>query len=554
MQRVLRNEDSWAIIIGLGLVLTGLIVFFILPFSGVAQQENLLKEELKAQESSPYKTVAWYRLSEERSVLSSAGTPAGSAIKNVLRSPGKWEYNPLQSLYKNEAPDPTVLPAAEDSLRILEERALAAQRHFERTGTPGRDMETAARSAAIWNEARRALDKAKKGVSSYNLLWSLPVLAILFGMIFAIGGHFLGYGFRTFFIGFLGIFGLALISLILGQQTDVRSMGFGYPLWGIVLGMVISNTIGTPAWLLPAVRTEFYIKTGLVLLGAEILFGKILSIGLPGIFVAWVVTPVVLVLTYWFGQKVLKITSKTLNITISADMSVCGVSAAIATAAASKASKEELTLAVGLSMVFTSVMMVLLPAFINMTGMPEVLGGAWIGGTIDATGAVVAAGAFLGETALQVAATIKMIQNMLIGLIAFFVAYYFARISGNKERGNSRIEAKELWNRFPKFILGFVGASILISLLYHLAGPDLGEAMIDRGLIRSFTKDLRSWLFCLAFVSIGLSVNFKALKSHFSGGKPLILYACGQLFNLLLTLAVAYLMFYIVFPEITESL
>src|SRR5690606_6390372 len=116
-----------------------------------------------------------------------------------------------------------------------------------------------------------------------------------------------------------------------------------------------------------------------------ILLTKILAIGVPGIFVAWIVTPIVLVTTYWFGQKVLKIGSKTLNITVSADMSVCGVSAAVATAAACKASKEELTLAIGLSMIFTSIMMIVMPLAINAMGLPEVLGGAWIGGTIDAT-------------------------------------------------------------------------------------------------------------------------------------------------------------------------
>ncbi len=205
----------------------------------------------------------------------------------------------------------------------------------------------------------------------------------------------------------------------------MKHYGICYAAWAILFGMIISPTRSAPPkWVMPAVQTEYYIKTGLVLLGAEILFGKILSIGIPGIFVAWVVTPIVLITTYWFGQKVLKIPSKTLNITISADMSVCGVSAAIATASACRAKKEELTLAVGLSLVFTSIMMIVMPAVIKATGMPYILGGAWMGGTIDATGAVAAAGAFLGDKALYVAATIKMIQNVLIGIIAFCVAIY----------------------------------------------------------------------------------------------------------------------------------
>ena len=241
---------------------------------------------------------------------------------------------------------------------------------------------------------------------------------------------------------------------------------------------------------------------------------------------AWVVTPIVLITTYLFGQKVLKMPSKTLNITISSDMSVCGVSAAIATAAACRAKKEELTLAVGLSLIFTSIMMIAMPAFIKAVGMPEILGGAWMGGTIDATGAVAAAGEFLGEEALYVAATIKMIQNVLIGVIAFCVATYWC-LKVDREAGR-QVGAMEIWYRFPKFVLGFIGVSIVFSIIYAQMGPDVGYTMIDNGVIRGLTKNLRGWFFCLAFVSIGLATDFRELKHHFKGGKPLILYVCGQ--------------------------
>jgi uncharacterized membrane protein YadS len=238
--------------------------------------------------------------------------------------------------------------------------------------------------------------------------------------------------------------------------------------------------------------------------------------------------------------------------TISADMSVCGVSAAVATAAACKASKEELTLAVGLSMVFTSIMMVALPAFINWVGIPEILGGAWLGGTIDATGAVVAAGAFLGDKALSVAATIKMIQNVLIGVIAFGVAIYFTTRVDKEEK--SKVGIGEIWKRFPKFIIGFLGASIVFSLLYESIGDQQAYSLIEQGVIGGFTKNLRGWMFCLAFVSIGLSTNFKALRSQLQGGRPLLLYVLGQSFNLILTLAMAYLMFYVIFDGVLEKI
>jgi len=180
-----------------------------------------------------------------------------------------------------------------------------------------------------------------------------------------------------------------------------------------------------------------------------------------------------------------------------------------------------------------------------------VLGGAWIGGTIDATGAVVAAGAFLGDTALNVAATIKMIQNILIGVLAFGVAMYWTT-KVDRSAGQT-VGISEIWLRFPRFVLGFLGASIVFSLLVEMLDPNTAIVLIEEGVL-DFTSDMRGWLFCLAFTSIGLSANFRELKSQFHGGKPLVLYLCGQTLNLCLTLLMAWIMFYQVFPEITESL
>ncbi len=195
----------------------------------------------------------------------------------------------------------------------------------------------------------------------------------------------------AFCLAFPCVFGLALIAYVLETQTLMNYYGLSYALWALLIGLVISNTVGTPRFVRPAVRTELYIKTGLVLLGAEVLINKLLALGVPGIFVAWIVTPIVLITTFWFGQRILKIESASLNMVISADMSVCGVSAAIATAAACRAKKEELSVAIGLSLMFTVVMMVVMPAVIKAVGMSPILGGAWMGGTIDSTGAVGAA-------------------------------------------------------------------------------------------------------------------------------------------------------------------
>ena len=350
----------------------------------------------------------------------------------------------------------------------------------------------------------------------------------------------------SFVVGFPVVFGLGMLAYLLAGQAVIKGYNLEYALWALAIGLIIANTVGTPKWLKNAARTEFYIKTGLVLLGSEILMSRLLALGMPGVCVAWIVTPIVLITTFWFGQKVLKIQSPTLNMVISADMSVCGVSAAIASAAACKAKKEELSFAIGLSLSFTVLMMILMPAFIAAVGMDEVLAGAWMGGTIDATGAVAAAGELVGDKALEVAATIKMIQNILIGVVAFGIAVFWTTFMDRDAEKN--VGWSEIWLRFPKFIIGFIVASIAFSILHGSVSD--GDLWTSESI--KFTKSLRGWLFCLAFVSIGLETNFAELKRFLHGGKPVLLYLCGQTLNLTLTFAMAYLMFKIVFPQAAD--
>lgn len=374
----------------------------------------------------------------------------------------------------------------------------------------------------------------------------LGVLGVFFliGALFTVAMKLRGQNALGFMKAFPVIFLLATFAYLLAGQSVIKAYNLEYALWALLVGLIISNTIGTPNWLRPAVMTEFYIKTGLVLLGAGVLMSRLMALGVPGIGVAWVVTPIVLISTYVFGQKVLKIESKSLNMVISADMSVCGVSAAIATAASCKAKKEELSLAIGLSLSFTVVMMIVLPMVIKTLGLPAEVGGAWLGGTIDATGAVAVAGETLGEAAGEVAVTIKMIQNILIGVTAFFVAVYWVAYV-DKDSSEAKPGIGEIWYRFPKFVLGFICASILFSAIHAwMEGGDL----IVNAMVKGSTKTLRGWLFCLAFVCIGLDTNFKQLLPFFRSGKPMVLYVCGQTLNLVLTLVMAYLMFEVFFP------
>ena len=549
-----KKEDYWAIWIGFFIILVASLIMF----GGKADMESRLakvNETITAEKAHPFPTIELIQAQAAKAKITGSALPAAKTVIGYLKTPGKWASSPVDSFVTraNEGAKPA---AAEAKAKAAEAFTAAqiAQKAAAEASYENAELNKAAQDAiAAWQKASKAEgDASKKVGADSNSIPGMIVLGIVLGLLTAVGVGVMGMNVPRYLIGFAGVWILCLIASLLGAYKPTSAYGLNAEICSIIVGMLISNTIGTPKWIKPAVQVEYFIKIGLVLLGAEVLFNKILAIGIPGIFVAWVVTPIVLISTYIFGQKVLKMPSKTLNIVISSDMSVCGTSAAIAAAAACKAKKEELTLSVGMSMVFTAIMMIALPAVINALGMDEILGGAWIGGTIDATGSVAAAGAFVGPKALQVAATIKMIQNVLIGVTAFCIAIYFTTKVEAQASGRS-VGAMEIWNRFPKFVLGFITASIVLSYIAGCYGSELGNALISNG-VNKVTVPLRGWFFNLAFISIGLATNFKELAKYFKGGKPVILYVCGQSLNLALTLLMAWIMFYKVFPEITATI
>jgi uncharacterized integral membrane protein (TIGR00698 family) len=368
-----------------------------------------------------------------------------------------------------------------------------------------------------------------------DALLAYLIMFVGLALIFFIAVKIMGEKVKTYIPAFFVVFLIALISSIIGNQTTLKAYGLSYPLWALVIGLIISNTVGVPEWLKVGVRTELYIKCGLVVLGAEILFTRILALGPYGLGIAWGVTPIVLYLMYLYGTKVLKM-ERELALPIAAAASVCGVSAAIATGAACKSKKDHITIAVGQTLVFTVLMMVAMPALCRLFGFSELISGAWIGGTVDSTGAVPAAGEMVGPLAMEAAVTIKMIQNILIGLIAFVVAtVWVTRVERTPDA--PKPTAWEIWYRMPKFIVGFIVASLFFSFVLI---PSMGNESVN-GILK-LTKVFRKEFFALAFVSIGLNSNFRELGKYFTGGKPLNLYWVGQVFNILLTLFIAWLL------------
>ena len=372
--------------------------------------------------------------------------------------------------------------------------------------------------------------------------WSKTLVTVItLGVLFSIGVKLQGEKLSKFIPAFIALFVIAVfVRLISAEFTLNRYLEWAF--WALLVGLLISNTVGVPDWLKPAIRTEFYIKTGLVIMGFSVLFSNIAKFGLYGLGIAWIVTPIVIIFMWWLGTKVLKIDNKPLVITMASATSVCGTSAAIATGAAAKCKKDDLSIAISISIIFTILMMVFEPMIIKACGMNQLMGGALIGGTVDSTGAVVLAGNALGAEAEQAAVLVKSIQNILIGFIAFFVAIFFATRVENS--GAEKVGAGEIWKRFPKFIIGFFVASLVASFIIQ---PLFGGDQV--GAINKVLDQYKNWCFVLAFTSIGLDTNFKEITRQMHGGKVLWLYVVGQTFNIALTLfAVWFLLSGVVFP------
>ncbi len=209
-------------------------------------------------------------------------------------------------------------------------------------------------------------------------------------------------------------------------------------------------------------------------------------------------------------------------------VSICGVSAAIAAAGSVMAKKEEITYITAL-VIFTALpLMVLMPWIANAIGMSESWAGAWFGGNIDTTAAVVGAGTIYGEEAQSVAAIVKMSQNVLIGVAAFLLAFYFVTVVERKSKDEAP-SAAVIWQRFPKFVLGFLLVSILTSI---------GLFTKDQlGVIKVWYK----WFFALAFFSIGLELSVKEIGKM--GWPPVIVYMAATIFNTVLAMIVSWIIF-----------
>ncbi|MBI5524144.1 MAG: putative sulfate exporter family transporter [Desulfarculus sp.] len=371
----------------------------------------------------------------------------------------------------------------------------------------------------------------EKIFAAENLLWSLYLL-IGFGALALVGLVLLGQSAGQFIVGFPVVFIIAWVSQFIAGNFSINELGLEYVLWCLALGLVVSNVVGLPEWLKPAVQTEFYIKTGLVILGTGILFGEIVQAGIYGIVQAALVIAVIWYFCYWLSHKKMGI-DQDFSALLSSAVSICGVSAAIATAGAIKADPKKMSYVTSITLICAIPMLVLQPAIAKWVGMPDVVAGAWLGGTLDTSGSVVAAGALISETAMKTGVIVKMSQNVFIGFAAFFLAIWWTYKECRDLPESERPGAIEIWNRFPKFVLGFMISSLVFSFLLS---PDTIKV------VKGPLGGLRTWWFALAFTCIGLETHFGDL-AKMGGGRPAVAFVIAQSVNIIWTLILAYLIF-----------
>ena len=339
----------------------------------------------------------------------------------------------------------------------------------------------------------------------------------------------LGKKIVPFVFGAVIVYALGWGSQWIAAQSAVKAYGLEYVIFALLLGLLWSHTLPVPEWLREAIRTEFFIKVGIVLLGATIFLPDLLKAGKPGLIQAALVIPVVWYACFFIAKK-LKVDDE-FSVMLSTAVSICGVSAAIAACGAIQGDRKKLSYVTSIVLLCAVPMMILMPVAIKAMGLSEAVGGAWLGGTLDTSGSVAAATEQVGGKATEVGVIVKLSQNVLIGLAAFILSIWWSIRGG--AAGERKVSAKIIWERFPKFVIGFVLASVVFSYLVEPGAAKVaGKAL----------KGISTAWFAAAFVCIGLETKLGELFK-LGGGRPALAFLGGQVFNIGWTLVLALWLF-----------
>ena len=367
-------------------------------------------------------------------------------------------------------------------------------------------------------------------------------LFVLWSVSFGIGAAALGIKITRFLPAFLLVYLVAGSIYFLGLWDQAAHYNLEPPLVALGLGLLVSNTLGVPTWLNPGLRVEFYIKTGIVLLGASLPLTLIAWAGPVAIVQAAIVSLATFGVIYFAAVRLGL--DRRLAATLGTGGAVCGVSGAIAVGGAVGARKEEVSVAISLVVLWAIAMIFLLPLIARSLHLSTGVAGAWIGTSefADAAGLAAAqtyggyAGSVSGiggnpDAAVAAFTLMKVIgRDMWIGVWAFVLSL-IATARWERTGIHSRSRAAEIWNRFPKFVLGFLVASAVVTLVAR--GFDY--AAYKKEVLPALVAPLqafRTWAFTFAFLSIGLTTRIREFASV--GARPFYAFTIGVLVNVAL--------------------
>jgi uncharacterized integral membrane protein (TIGR00698 family) len=369
--------------------------------------------------------------------------------------------------------------------------------------------------------------------------------------VFTLALSTLGYPARAFIPSFVFLYAISVVIFALGQWTEANYYNLEPPLVALILGLGISNLIGLPRWMDAGFRVEFYVKTGIVLLGATLPFSLIIWAGPVAILQASIVSIATFLVIFFVALRLGL--DRPLAATLGAGGAVCGVSAAIAIAGAVGAKKGDAPIAITVVILWAIVMIFVLPVTARLLQLPTGVAGAWIGTSEFADAAGFAAAQTYGGYAGQVpgiegtsdqavwAFTLMKVvgRDVWIGVWALILAI-ISTTYWEKTASGARPEAAQIWWRFPKFVIGFLVASLLITWVAR----DISLADFNKVLTPTLVapiKDLRTWAFIFCFFSIGLTTRFRDLAS--AGSKPFAAFSVGVVVNVVLGFVLSVLVF-----------
>ena len=342
--------------------------------------------------------------------------------------------------------------------------------------------------------------------------------------------------------GFLSISFVATIALWIGRNQWCYKNGFGYAIFSILMGMAIGNSPLASGDRLSAMKLaskdgEFFIKCSLSLLAVE--FSILGDFGPGALLVAWVGSPLALVAGLTIGMKFFNM-EKGSSLLIATGATWCGASAISAIGSVIGSPNADITLSISVIAFFTVIFTFLQPYIALGVGMDHRVAGAWIGGSVDQTGNVVASAAIISEEATEVAAIVKIVLNSGLGVLAMIVAFLWQRqeSSGNAETKPSKFSWTFLWNKFPKFVIGYILCSATLSIIFPLIRGTAQADALQRAVI-----SMNTWWFAIAFVGIGMETKLGELWNGATKSGIVKLYLITNLLDMLISLGLAYLAF-----------